>query len=313
MKLLGLWSLLFPVFSFASQECAEVDDDALRLACYDSKYIVEDESATPAVRDFDKMSFNQLAQHGNGRDIFKLTPHRSNYILPFSYNRSPNHSFWQETYPDSELARVEVKFQISGKLKLWKDLYKDWDLWFGYTQTSWWQLYNGTNSAPFRETNYSPELILSTYPEFSLWGFDLIQTDYAFVHHSNGEDKELSRSWNRLYANFSFAKDNYIVSFKPWYRIPDPDDKDDNPNIQDYMGYGEITLGYRDKGAFYGMLLRNNLTSNGKGSIELNAAYPIFDAVKVYAQYYYGYGESLIDFDHKVNRISLGVLLYDVL
>ncbi|GAL15443.1 phospholipase A1 precursor [Vibrio astriarenae] len=312
MRILGWSILLLPVTALSNEHCRTITSDEDRLACYDAQF--EPPQQTKAVaKELDSMTMRQIVDYGNTRDIFKLTPHRANYVLPLSYNQKPNQDYWQKTNPGSELDRIEVKFQISGKLKLWKDLYRDWDLWFGYTQTSWWQLYNGTHSAPFRETNYSPELILSTYPDISVFGFDLVQTDYAFIHHSNGEDKELSRSWNRLYANLMFARDNYIISLKPWYRVPDPDDKDDNPNIQDYMGYGEIVLGYRDDGAFYSLLLRNNLTSNNKGAVELNMAYPIYKSIKLYAQYYYGYGESLIDFDHKVNRFSLGVLLYDVL
>ncbi|MGL6261434.1 phospholipase A [Vibrio sp. WXL103] len=297
----------------AQSQCHLIDDDAQRLACYDQTHHNKGTAEPMDDTRFGDMSFNQVVDYYNDRDVFKLTPHRANYILPFSYNSSPNQEDWSLYWRNSELDDFEAKFQISGKLKIWKDIYSDWDLWLAYTQTSWWQIYNGENSAPIRETNYSPELILSTYPNVSLLGFDLVQADFAFVHHSNGEDGPFSRSWNRLYTNLEFTRDKYVIAFKPWYRIPDPELRDDNPDIEDYMGYGEIVFGYRNNGALYSLLLRNNLTSDGQGAVELNVAYPLFDKVKIYAQYFYGYGESLIDYDHRVNRFSLGISLFDLL
>jgi phospholipase A1 len=56
------------------------------------------------------------------------------------------------------LDQTEGKFQLSFKFKL-----ADLDdtigasVWAGYTQQSHWQVYNGEQSRPFRETNYEPE------------------------------------------------------------------------------------------------------------------------------------------------------------
>ena len=65
----------------------------------------------------------------------------------------------------------------------------------------------------------------------------------GFVHQSNGRSQLLSRSWNRIYADFIFEIDDFSFSFKPWYRLPeneksDPLDPvgDDNPDIEEYMG-----------------------------------------------------------------------------
>lgn len=35
--------------------------------------------------------------------------------------------------------------------------------------------------------------------------------------------------------------------------------------------------------------------------------------MRVYAQWYYGYGESLLDYDRRVNRFGIGIALNDYL
>ena len=58
----------------------------------------------------------------------------------------------------------------------------------------------------------------------------------------NGKDKELSRSWNRLYLEGNFQYSELFIIPKIWYRIPEQDDN--NPNIEDYYGYGDLTFVY---------------------------------------------------------------------
>ncbi|OLQ79079.1 hypothetical protein BIT28_14690 [Photobacterium proteolyticum] len=308
----------------AHSSCANIKVDHQRLECYDqlSKGGLElsdnaDKSAAPnsETRAFNltTMDSNEIVSYFKDRKIFQLTPHYPNYILPLSYNKKPNEDAFEEFAPGAELDRFEVKFQISGKFKLLDDIYRDnWDIWFGYTQRAWWQLYNSDESAPFRETNYAPEIFASYYSNVDIFGFKLVMTDIGLIHQSNGRSELLSRSWNRLYANFQLTSGDFLLSIQPWYRIPESDEDDDNPNIEDYMGYGNYRLTYKDEGTLYSLLLRNNLKfDDNKGGIELSWAFPVYDIVKLYLQYYNGYGESLIDYDHYVNRISLGILIYE--
>ena len=59
------------------------------------------------------------------------------------------------------------------------------------------------------------------------------------------------------------------------------------------------------------LMERNNLTSNSKGAVELDYSFPIYGKMKGYAQYLYGYGESLIDYNARSNRIGVGIAISD--
>ncbi|MGF1760260.1 phospholipase A [Photobacterium sagamiensis] len=309
-KLIMGMMVAYSANSLAMPDCREIVDEHERLACYDSSL---NRQQAPADFNLDAMSMPEIVRYFDERELFRLSPHQPNYILPVSYNDNPNEAIWQQIKPGAEINHTEVKFQISGKLKLWDDLYNNnWDLWFGYTQTAWWQLYNSDESAPFRETNYSPEMFTSYYSNINILGFTLLQTDLGFIHQSNGRAEQLSRSWNRIYANFELGKDNFRLSLTPWYRIPEDESDDDNPDIEKYLGYGEVRLSYKNDQHLYSLLLRNNLrSSDNKGGVEFSWAFPIHGGLKGYFQYFNGYGESLIDYNHNVNRASLGILIYD--
>ncbi len=250
---------------------------------------------------------------------FAITPHRPNYLLPVSYNKSPNETPFEVRNID-DFSSTEIKFQLSVKAPLAQGIFNGYgDLYVAYTNTSWWQAYN-SNSAPFRETNHEPEVFMVFPTEYQLWGFDLNGIAAGITHQSNGRSGELSRSWNRIYAQFVFSKNNFALSIKPWWRIPESEKEpgqensskgDDNPDIEKYMGYGELHLGYQVQEHNLGMTLRNNLRSDNKGAVQLDWSFPINKRFRGYIQYFNGYGESLIDYNDSANRLSVGVMLTD--
>jgi len=244
-----------------------------------------------------------------------ILPHKPNYILPYTYNDSVNNEPFQEVDPDvPDLDNSEAKFQISFKLPLWERMFgSNADLYFAYTQISFWQVYNTENSSPFRDTNYEPEGVVVLHTDNALGGFKNRQLAFGLVHQSNGRGlDELSRSWNRIYASGTLEKGKFASSLKVWYRLPEDEEDDDNPDIEDYLGYGELRAGYRWGNHVFATMLRNNLqTGDNRGAIELDWSFPLLPKLKGYVQYFYGYGESLIDYDHKNNRIGVGVLLSD--
>lgn len=248
-----------------------------------------------------------------GTGVLSLSTHRQNYFLPFTYNSNPN----RDTYDDAgenKPSNIEVKFQLSFKVLLWEKIFWDkGDLFFGYTQLSFWQLYDKKLSSPFRETNYEPEIFFKFDTEFEVLGLTNRLITIGVNHESNGKSGDLSRSWNRIFAVIAADRGNFAIALKPWYRIPEDNDDDDNPNIEKYMGYGELFGAYRLKGHVFSFMFRNNLRQNNRGAVELGWSYPITHNLRLYAQYFNGYGESLVDYDHSVNRIGVGIMLNDLL
>jgi phospholipase A1 len=243
--------------------------------------------------------------------------HRPNYILLASYNPNPNNEPWREVSgdPNLELDNVEAQFQLSIKVPLGVDLFNNkMDIFAAYTVRSFWQVYNGDYSAPFRETNYEPEAWLQFRPDWTFWGIKNVANLIGFAHQSNGRNEPISRSWNRLYANFVFEKGNLAFSFKPWYRFSEDEEDDNNPDITDYMGHFHILAAYKWRGHTFSLMSRNNLESGfSKGAVEGTWSFPLgnYKYLKGYVQGFTGYGQSLIDYNSNESSIGIGFAITD--
>lgn len=243
---------------------------------------------------------------------FVLTSHKPTYLLPIAYNSRPNGAAVGEDGGD--LDRIEMKFQVSLKFSVWRHIFGDnGHLSLAYTQQAYWQAYNRAISSPFRETNHEPEAMLSFTTDFDVFGLRNRMLVFGFVHQSNGQTEASSRSWNRLYANFVLERRNLVISLRPWYRLPEEAKDDDNPDIEDYLGHGDLTLAYESERHVYSLLFRNNLKTGGDnhGAIQLDWSFPLKDRIKGYVQIFNGYGESLIDYDRSVTRLGFGIMLND--
>ena len=305
-------------------ECSRIENATERLNCYDEMVREESEASATiektAVKcktdDREKTSYLSKRWHlddKRGRGEYTLLPHRTNYILPLTHNNLPNKDPIEQASPGKDIQEAEVKFQISLKVNLWpKVLGKDMDLWFGYTQKSFWQLYNFDDSSPFRETNYEPELLLNIPTEFPFLGLKGRIVNIGINHQSNGRSDPLSRSWNRIVANVGLERKCFTLLVKTWYRIPEGAEDDDNPEMDDYLGYGEIWGYYMLGGQRFGVMLRNNLKpTDNRGALQLEWSFPIIGNVSGHLQYFTGYGESLLDYNHSVNRFGVGLSLSD--
>ena len=271
-----------------------------------SGIVTDDESA---------ISRRLFLEKKEARNPFALLPHKPNYIMLSNTMSKPNEAPFQAADPDDEIdfKPWETKFQISLKLPVARGLFDERaDLFVAYTNRSFWQQFNKEGSAPFRDSNHEPEIWLSFDNDFEILGLknSIIRT--GFSHQSNGQSGELSRSWNRVYADFIFEYDDLYLSFKPWWRVPEDSDNDDNPDIDEYMGNFELGAIYKIDDHTLELLLRNNLNfGDNYGALQLGWSFPLTERVRGYLQWFNGYGESLIDYDAHTNSIGLGIQLSD--
>ncbi|WP_371185408.1 phospholipase A [Thalassotalea maritima] len=247
---------------------------------------------------------------------FILKPHKRNYVLPitgtdnFHDDAYENIPLFSDNFED-----IEAKYQLSLKFPLIDPsfLFDNDSFHFGITIQSWWQIYADDISKPFRETNYQPELFYRAPTPWQPFGGDLV-LGIGLEHQSNGRSQALSRSWNRLYGEVLFTKGNFKTYFKPWYRLPENEkdnpndaDGDDNPDIRDYMGNYQIEFEYLWYDVGLEVMLRKNFTSH-KGAVEVGVTFPIWSGLRGYMQYFNGYGESLIDYNHNQQKLGLGIM-----
>lgn len=251
----------------------------------------------------------QLEQESS-RNPFAITTHRTNYLFPISYNTNQNVENFRSITDDVQPDSGEVKFQFSAKFNLAENVFGDiGDVYFAYTQRSWWQAYNTDASSPFRETNYEPEVFIDFDNAWSALGWVNTRNRVSFIHQSNGRSDPLSRSWNRVYLESTFQSGDWALTLAPHWRVPESDSDDDNPDIERFVGYGDILLAKRlqNNHEFAGQLRGN--PSAGNYGTQIDYSWPAFNGVRTHVQYYYGYGESMIDYNHRVHRLSLGFSL----
>ena len=249
------------------------------------------------------------------RGTFILTSYKPIYITAAKFSTNPN-EFPQAENSDkvldepSSLNAVESKFQISLKTKIFHGMFDGrMDLWMGYSQTAYWQIYNTERSRPFRELNYQPEIIANFPVKFPILGFETKMIGAAIIHESNGQSDPISRSWNRIAFHAAFEKGNWQVMLKPWIRIGSK--IDDNENISDYIGRGEADITYDWGRQRFRAIARHslNLGDKSRGSLQLNWSFPIFENFNGHFQLFDGYGETLIDYNHRQTTFGIGVSL----
>lgn len=271
------------------------------------------------IKKYTPLSLAYDLDQNSERGTWTVRPHNANYILPLFYTADPNlspesPSQEPESLTANDVRNTDLKFQLSFKSKVSEDLFDtNADLWFGYTQHSHWQVYNEDNSRPFRTTDYQPEIFLTQPVTADLpFGGRLRMLGVGAVHHSNGQSDPLSRSWNRIYLMGGAEWGNFSIVPRVWARLNNEDDaSEDNGDIEDFMGYGDIKFLYDlPKQQSVSGTLRYNPSTN-KGAAQIDYIYPLTENANGYVQLFQGYGESIIDYNYENTAIGFGIVLND--
>lgn len=352
-----------PTAPASLEACIALEQDAQRLACFDSMTgrvartpqqadteaaVARELRSNPAVRadalaegtvshslyahDGGDRLADAIANAGQGSlldsrwelakdsklGIFNMRAYKPVYLLPVFWtsniNQTPSSPNPENTVTTPQgLDSLETKFQLSFKTKAVENLFgNNGDIWMGYTQSSRWQTYNAEESRPFRETNYEPEVLMVFRNGYSIGGWNGRMAAVGVNHQSNGRGDPLSRSWNRVMFNVGLDRENWALMIRPWVRIADGSE-DDNPDMEDYMGRGDLTLTHVRGGHVYSLMARHSLRGGDRshGALQFDWGFPIHRNFRGHLQVFDGYGESMIDYNHRATYVGLGISLLD--
>lgn len=302
----------------SGEECKKITADADRLACYDRQIMptVESGKSNQSAKD-ESLSERWELSDKDSRGLWSFQAHKPNYFLFGRYTNNVNlepYAIYFDAINNRNvtLDDVESKFQLSFKIKALDNvLGADADLWVGYTQQNHWQVYNKDISAPFRETNYEPEIFLTVPLHWQAMSLDWRFANLGLVHQSNGQSNLLSRSWNRVFVQVGAEhSDQLSLLLKAWARIEESPEDDDNPDITNYLGNFEA-IGSLSLGKNHFTVLGRITKDLNRGYVQLDWSYPLIGKMRAYIQATTGYGESLIDYNHRQDTIGVGIMLTD--
>jgi phospholipase A1 len=260
-------------------------------------------------------------REGDKRGTFNYTAYRPNLFQPLHLvshvNQHPSSPTRGTANNLPSYQHGEAKFELSLRSKIAQDLLlPQADLWVGYTQVSMWQLWNHSASAPFRNTDYQPELIY-VVPTPQRWsflpgGWRWRMWQLGVVHQSNGQADPLSRSWNRGYVAAGLEKGELQATVRYEQRLHESPSNDDNPDIVKYLGHFDAQLAWTPGLSEASLHWRPSF--RGRGSVQLNWTYPVDrakpDGLRWYLQLFDGYGETLTDYNFRLTSLSLGLTIF---
>lgn len=227
---------------------------------------------------------------------------------------APNHTGADRPYQAQDMRiGLSLRTKLAQGLLTGDDPVKKDGLWFAYSQFSTWQVFNEELSRPFRTTDHEPEIIYSYPLDYKLpGGWRLRYGGLGLVHQSNGQDEPYSRSWNRVYLMGGVELgDKFAITGRVWSRISENAANDDNPDITKYLGHADIRAAWQ--------IDRMNQVAvwahGGKGAVRLEWLKVIGDPVKsnlrFQTQLFYGYGDTLVDYNRKRTVFTVGLALVD--
>ncbi|GAB6009080.1 phospholipase A [Dysgonomonas reticulitermitis] len=202
---------------------------------------------------------------------------------------------------------ADATFQISIRQRLTKSVlpFKTF-AYLTYTQRSFWDIY--AESSPFRDTNYNPGIGLGKY---IFHQNRLVGAAFAQIkHESNGRDGLESRSWNYLSVSMKyFFNARFNIAGEFWAPYVDGGN---NKDLLDYRGLGYISLNYvSDKQKWWLSADFNPRKGFGNVNTTMTAAFRVSQKSNqyVFARFFQGYGESLMDYNKYAMNIRIGICI----
>ncbi len=255
---------------------------------------------------------------GDKRGVFNVVGYRASYVLPLHVtnriNRSPA-SPTQAPVRVRDFRREEAKFQLSLRTKVAEDvLLPGADLWLGFTQQTFWQVYDGADSRPFRNSDYEPEAMVVVPTGRSLrtlpYGWRWRYTVLGVAHQSNGQSDPLSRSWNRAYVGAGFERGDFSLSARVNRRFSESGGSDDNPDLLAYRGRGELQLTWTGGLQTASLLWRTTFRKADRGALQFEWTYPVSadqpNGLRYYLQAFTGFAETLTDYNFRQTSVGAG-------
>lgn len=292
--------------------------------------------ADQAVTEFDTLDAEELMldagellsrfwelERDHKRGLYQMRTYHANYLLPYHYSSNVNQQPTSPTRGASErndtYRNYEVKIQLSLRTKILEDfLLPNADVWVAYTQTSLWQAWNHQDSAPFRSTDHNPEIfyIVPLAERFDPipGGLRLQMLRFGLAHESNGQREPESRSWN--YWNIGGALEVQGLIVESTYKLRIGESDDDNPDLTHFRGNLETRIGgLWDMTSLTLTRVSPNVSIN-RGSWQVDVTHPVRrsvpDGLRFHLQIFSGYGETMIDYNHRQNRIGIGFVLLNI-
>ena len=287
--------------------CRALDDDASRLACYDraagrarpgvaapastpDAAMVTAAASPPPVPapttrnwwtggTYTPQTFAERWEldPGTKDGVFKIKAYQPTYVMIGNWRKNTNPNPCSPNPQNCASGQEaymhgDAKFQISAKTKLWQDIFDSpVDLWAAYTQQTYWQVYDSKNSRPFRETDFQPEAWVTLPLKLGPEGLQWRMLNLGMAHQSNGQE------------------------------------------VGDYAGRLEVQAVLPYGANVFSATVRNNLKNSSntpsRTSVQADWAFPLYGQLHGYVQAFYGWNDSLQNYNFRNTGVGIGVSL----
>lgn len=214
--------------------------------------------------------------------------------------------------------QVKFRIQVNYRLAGWTE--NKSGLYFGYTQLSFWRLYD--EGRPFAGNSYSPALFVYYDPPRLLGpGKYAPSLKLSLTHESNGLSEPRGRSWDRIIAGVEFGRPGlsaFSGELSAWYVL---DAVPGRLSLRQNIGDGEVRLNWSPSDSLSAVRLAVSAAARFVcgdpylANVELSVFVDPFNRLQsafrwlpaFMAQYYYGTGEDLTHYTKRTSVLRFGV------